>query len=252
VQEDGQWTFPVGSVLVKSFQIHGQMIETRLLVRVNDFTWRGYSYEWNDAQTDGQLLPDEVGGKKKVVSSGAGAQTWHFPARDQCLQCHTDAAGVSLGPHTRQLNRDFAYPSGVTANQLDTLEQIGLFTRAPARLDPLPAPGAAAVTTGEGARSYLHTNCSNCHRPQGTFEGIDLRAQTPLADTGLCNQPPEKGDLGVSGALRLMPGRPDRSVLSLRMHTTEMARMPQIGTTVVDGPAVTLIDDWIRALTACP
>jgi uncharacterized repeat protein (TIGR03806 family) len=250
-EDDGHWTFPVGTVLVKSFEIGGHMVETRLLMRVNEFTWRGYSYEWNDAQTDASLLPDEVGGKTKVLSQAGGDQTWHFPARDQCLQCHTQAAGISLGLSTPQLNRDFRYPSGVTSNQLDTLEHIALFARPLERLDALPSP-AAADGAQERARSYLHANCANCHRPQGSFEGIDLRYQTPLAGTGLCNQPPEKGDLGVAGALRLVPGMPDRSLLSLRMHTTEMGRMPQIGTTVVDGLAVQLIDDWIRAMTSCP
>ena len=37
------------------------------------------------------------------------------------MQCHTTAAGFTLGLETLQLNGDFSYPNGVTANQLETL-----------------------------------------------------------------------------------------------------------------------------------
>lgn len=245
------WDLPVGTVLVKTFLLGGRHIETRLLVRQNAFTWKGYSYEWNEAQTEATLLDDVVGGLKKPVPSGnGGTQPWHFPSRAQCLQCHTIAAGVSLGPSATQLDGDFTYPTGITSNQVDTLAHIGLFDGVPARAPALAAPhGAAAVA--ERARSYLHVNCAICHRPEGSFDGIDLRRDTPLAQTGLCNQPPTKGDLGVPGALRVVAGDPGRSLMSLRMKTLQDGRMPQIGTSVVDGAAVALIDQWIQALT-CP
>jgi hypothetical protein len=66
-----------------------------------------------------------------------------------------------------------------------------------------------------------------------------------------------KGDLGVMGALRITPGDPASSVVSLRMHlrdgTVEMPlQMPMIGTNVVDAEGVAVIDEWIESLTACP
>jgi hypothetical protein len=94
-------------------------------------------------------------------------------------------------------------------------------------------------------------NCAICHRPEGSFDSIDLRHDTPLPRTGLCREPPTKGDLGVPGALRLVPGDPGRSLLALRMKTLAMGRMPQIGTSVADDAAVGLIDQWIQSLT-CP
>jgi uncharacterized repeat protein (TIGR03806 family) len=244
------WELPSGAVLVKSFLIGGRFVETRLLARVNEFTWKGYSYEWNAAQTDAVLLEDAEGGHKKEVPSGAGTQLWHFPSRAQCLQCHTMAAGVSLGPSATQLDFDHRYPSGITSNQVSTLEHIGLFEAPPARAGALPAP-AGGGPLDERVRSYLHVNCANCHRPGGSFEGIDLRYTTPFERTGLCNQPPEKGDLGVPGALRLVPGDPGRSLLALRMKTLQEGRMPQIGTSVVDAAGVALVEQWIRSVT-CP
>jgi hypothetical protein len=190
----------------------------------------------------------------KTIASGAGTQVWHFPSRAQCLQCHTIAAGISLGPTTAQMNRDFTYPSGVTSNQVATWEHIGLFEQPPSKpyLPALPTPTAAEPDLLPRVRSYLHANCANCHRPEGSFEGIDLRYDIPFAQTGLCNVAPEKGTLGVEGASRLVPGRPEKSLMSLRMHTTLDGRMPQIGTSVVDIAGTALVDEWIRTVQDCP
>ena len=257
-EDDGHLELPVGSVLVKTFLLGGRRLETRLLARAGAATWRGYVYEWNEAQTDAQLMDDVQGGVRKEVQGAtpAGAQIWHFPSRAQCLQCHTTAAGISLGPTLSQMNHDLTYPSGVTSNQLETWEHIGLFADPlpPAAERPRPYPrvddGAADVESR--ARAYLHVNCANCHRPEGSFEGIDLRASTPLASTGLCNVLPEKGELGVTGARRLVPADPAMSLTSIRMHRLTEGRMPQIGTTVVDAAGVAVIDEWIRGMGPCP
>src|SRR3954454_13675067 len=112
VESDGDWTFPAGTVLVKSFTLNGQLIETRLFMRHTDTgNWGGYTYRWNDAHTDATLVS---GG---LVASIAG-QNWIYPSEAQCLQCHTSAAGGSLGLESRQLNTTIAYPTGRSANQL--------------------------------------------------------------------------------------------------------------------------------------
>ena len=45
-------SFPVGTVMVKSFLFDGKLVETRLFVHLDAATWAGYSYEWDEAQTD--------------------------------------------------------------------------------------------------------------------------------------------------------------------------------------------------------
>ncbi len=128
---DGDWDFPIGTVLVKAFAFAGRLIETRLLVRHDDGGWAGYTYEWNEAQTEATLL---AGGKTRMLAG----QIYTIPSRAQCLQCHTAAAGHALGLETAQMNRAFAYAStGRTANQLVTFAHIGLFDA------PLPASPAA-------------------------------------------------------------------------------------------------------------
>ncbi|HLV21560.1 MAG TPA: hypothetical protein VKZ49_11785 [Polyangiaceae bacterium] len=253
--DDGDFSFPDGTVLVKTFGFGDRLVETRLLVRVDEFNWWGFSYEWRADQSDADLLPANETGFERSIETDTGTQTWHFPSRSQCLQCHTEATGRALGPEAAQLDADFTYPSGVVSHQLETLEHIGVIDpgAVPASIDPYPNPLDASAPLAARARSYLHANCANCHRPGGESSvTLDLRFGTPLGETGLCDAP-EKGDLGVAGALRVAPGDPASSVLSLRMKTLDPeVRMPRIGTRVVDADAVAVIDAWIESLAACP
>jgi hypothetical protein len=120
---DGDFDFPNGTVLMKTFTVAGKRTETRLFVRHDDGGWNGYTYEWLDDGSDAVLLP---AGKTKTV----GTQTWTFPSRSDCVGCHSEAAGRSLGLELGQLNGDYVYPSTNTiANQLKTLDHIGMFDK---------------------------------------------------------------------------------------------------------------------------
>jgi uncharacterized repeat protein (TIGR03806 family) len=255
-EDEGDWTFPIGTVFVKTFAFAEKLVETRLLVRAGEFDFWGYSYRWRDDQTDADLLASNVDGYDGDVMGPDGPQTWHFPSRQQCLQCHTTPAGVYLGPETPQLNFEFTYPNGVTGNQIDTLEHIGIFTAAPARRPAYPSPTGTDATPAERGRSYMQANCSMCHRPGSNFTGFDARFSIPFADMNLCNVAPEKGDLGVSGAMKITPGDHASSVVSLRMHTRDVGmtmslQMPQIGTNEVDQAGAGVVDAWIDSLTGC-
>lgn len=251
-EDDGHWDMPVGTVLVKNFSIEGKHIETRLLMRrsTSNLTgWKGFSYEWNDEQTEAQLLPDDTTGKDKPV--GTAQQVWHYPSRSQCMDCHTRYAGRSLGPSTQQLNRDFAYVDG-SMNQVAKLTQLGLFDAAPKDMAGYPDPFGSDATVEQRARSYIQSNCAICHRPGGEFSSIDMRYATAFADTKLCDK--VERDVGKVPDYRLTPGKPAESTMSFRMHTLDMTRMPKIGSHVVDPEGTQLIDDWITALPtdACP
>jgi uncharacterized repeat protein (TIGR03806 family) len=249
VGADGDWDLPPGTVLVKEFRLGGKRIETRLFMRHTDGTWAGYSYEWNDDETDAILLPH---GKTKDV----GGQTWTYPSRSQCMTCHNAAAGGSLGLETAQLDRTLTYPDGTTANQLDRLEAMGVFSTTaplPATRTPLPSPSDTTASLEQRARSYLHANCAFCHRPQGPGRGAaDLRFSRTLKGTRLCEGIPETGDLGIADAKLVVPGDPSRSLISVRMHRTDDARMPPIASAIVDPTGTSVVDAWIESLTTCP
>ena len=242
VNPDGDFDFPNGTVLVKHFRFAGKLIETRLFVRHDDGGWAGYSYEWDDLETDATLLPGSH-------TRDLAGQVWSFPSRNQCLQCHTSAAGFSLGPETLQLNHDFSYPSpGSTANQLAALESVGFFD---APLAPpgstLPAIDDLGATLEDRGRAYLHANCASCHRPGNPIQpSVDFLFPTSTLAMNACNVLPQFGDLGVGATARIIaPGSPADSIASLRMHDLAGERMPPLGSAVVDPAGTTVVDDWI-------
>jgi len=243
VLADGDLDVPPGSTAVKTFSIGGKKIETRLFVRYPDATWAGYSYEWNDEQTDATLLGS---GKTKALANGG---SWTFPSRAECFACHTSAAGFTLGLEVRQLDRD----EGGT-NQLARFASVLDRPVVPNALAPLRAADSPGASDEERARGYLHANCAMCHR-EGFGAGaatMDLRIDKPFAATRTCNVAPQGGDLGVADAKIVMPGDPAKSTLALRMRALDQNRMPPLASHVIDETGTTAIESWIRALTACP
>ncbi len=123
------WRFPDGTVLVKTFSmdmergnpLSRKRLETRLLhfqqfpgtQEYGDQYWRGYTYVWNDEQTDAVLLDDKGLDRKLVVKVDGKVveQNYRFPSRAECTLCHTNAAKFALGVNTMQMNRDHDYPS---------------------------------------------------------------------------------------------------------------------------------------------
>ena len=106
--------------------------------------------------------PEAPGGVRK--------QIWRFPSRAECTLCHTMASKYVLGVNTLQMNKNHSY-GGVIANQLDTLNHLGIFTK------PLPKPVSKlprlinyhdqTQDLDRRARSYLHANCAHCHQKWG-------------------------------------------------------------------------------------
>jgi uncharacterized repeat protein (TIGR03806 family) len=244
------WEFPNGTVIVKNFRLNGNLIETRHLMRHPDGVWAGYTYEWNVQQTEAT----RVQGGKVVNTAG---QDWIYPSEGQCMECHTSAAEFALGPETAQMNRDYTYPSTLrTANQLETFDHIMMFTSplpGPASgLPVLAEPGNPGASLEDRARAYLHTNCAQCHQPDGpTPSSMDLRYSTPLPNTNACNATPLLGRVGVPNGLLIAPGEPARSIVIDRASRRDVHGMPPLGSNIVDTVGITLLTDWINGLANC-
>jgi uncharacterized repeat protein (TIGR03806 family) len=247
----GDFTLPIGSVIMKNFTLNGVPVETRLLMRHPDGVWAGYTWEWNDAGTQATRV---IGGKSRVI----GNQTWIYPSENECMRCHTPTAGFSLGPEAAQFNYHYIYPSTNRAsNQLTTLATIGAFSAAlPGPVASLPAladPADLSAPLGERARAWLHTNCAQCHRPGGpTPSNMDLRYATALAATNTCNVIPSAGGLGLTDPRLIAPGDATRSVLIARMSRRDAQGMPPLATTLVDTSGAALLTAWVNSLAACP
>jgi uncharacterized repeat protein (TIGR03806 family) len=264
------WRFPDGTVLVKTFAMEMERgnptsrkrLETRLLhfqqfpgtQEVGDQYWRGYTYVWNDDQTDADLLEEKGLDKilKIKVDNKVVEQKYRFPSRAECTLCHTNAAKFALGVNTMQMNRDHNY-DGVIANQLATLEHIGLFTKklpqAPIKLPKLADYDDEMLALDVRARSYLHSNCSHCHMKWGGGNAeFKLLATLPLKEMGVVDVKPAHGDFGLKGAKLLVPGHPEQSIILHRMERVGLGRMPHVSSHVPDEKAVRLIRDWIKAM----
>jgi uncharacterized repeat protein (TIGR03806 family) len=248
-EPDDAFDAPEGTVLIKSFFTPdgARRLETRLIVR-RVAGWEGFTYKWNDAGTDAELLEQAL---EETIDTPEGPLTWHYPSRAQCDACHTPASGGALGLRARQLNRRFDY-GRETWNQLEALEAAGLIVLPDAahRLPSWPRLEDEGQPVEDRARAWIDANCSHCHRP-GTSNPMDLRGTTPLAATDTCEVSPRFGDLGVRGARVLVPGDPDRSVLFLRASRRGSGQMPPLATERLDDAAVDIVRRWIEGLHGC-
>ncbi len=250
VDTDGDWELPIGTVIAKEFTDTGERLETRLFVRHDDGEWAGYAYAWRSDGTDADLL---YGGLTIDAPSG----DWLVPDRNDCISCHTEVAGGSLGFETWQLNTLHDYPStGRIANQLATLDHIGMFTAAIG--DPTTLPVLPAIEDDENyssedrVRAYLHVNCAMCHQPDGTSRtDTDFRYDTPLDMTGLCDAPIH-GSFGIDDAMLIVPGGPLESIVAVRMNQRGAYQMPPLATLDIDIVGVGVFHSWIAGLATCP
>jgi uncharacterized repeat protein (TIGR03806 family) len=245
VEDNGHFTLPERSVVLKDFRVDGKLVETRLLFRHEGGDWSGVTYEWNDEQTDAVLLD---AAKEKVLPNG---QTWSFPSPAQCFVCHTKLGGITLGLEALQQNGPLTYATGRTANQLTTLSLIGYLDKA---IDPAGAPRLPELTgtapVEDRARAYLHANCSMCHREGSGTTRMDFRFGQPRSKLLGC-APTNFAGIDDPNIHILSPGAPERSAIFLRMTTRQTDQMPPLGTHQVDPVGSAVVGDWIRQLTEC-
>lgn len=259
--ESRGWSFPNGTVLGQTLTIgpavggpsSGVRVETRLMLR-QDNEWVGYSFRWNDAQTDAELLPKQ-GAEwllPAALSSQAARRTWRSPSRTECMTCHSRAANYTLGLTTVQMNCDHDFGDG-PENQLVWLERQGLLTgkleKPPADLPKLVSPHDAAAPLEARARSYLHANCSACHIEAGGGNAqMELEFTREQDRMKLIGVRPQHDTFGLANAMLVAPAQPDQSVLVQRLSRRGPGQMPPLGTHQVDEQAVALFRAWISEL----
>ncbi len=261
----GEWVFPRGTVFVKHFELatdetHPEIrrrLETRLLVCDADGGVYGVTYKWRPDNRDADLLATNLSEDITIkTAAGTRTQTWYYPSRQDCLTCHNANTGYVLGVKTRQLNRRFGYPSGVTDNELRVWNHLGLLDPKldESVLDDLPRLARADDPTrslADRARSYLDANCAHCHRPHGTVAYFDARYDVPLARQNLINGP-VLIDERLDHPRVIAPNDLWRSVLFLRTDTTEAFKMPPLARNTIDVAGVNLLRQWIESLPGPP
>jgi putative heme-binding domain-containing protein len=274
--------FPTDSVVVKTLSLptdNGdppsyRRVETQVL-HYDGRDWRGYTYEWNDDQTDAVLV--EAEGKTRLVkvadrsaSDGYRQQAWRYPSRMECLRCHNPWSDYTLGFTIPQLNRQRGFGE-IVDNQIRAFRHIGLIDdsakpagagnppaaatpqKSPDELPHYPYPLDSKADVNQRARTYLHVNCAHCHRNGGGGSAyVHLPYDLPLKETRALGLRPAQGTFGIHDAKIIAPGDPFGSVLYFRMAKLGPGHMPYIGTAVIDRQGLELIHDWIRQMPPRP
>jgi putative heme-binding domain-containing protein len=281
--DDGKRIYPVNSVLVRTLSLpmvagdecSSRKIETQLL-HFDGRQWHGYSYQWNSSQTDAMLVGGNGNDILLTIFDGAAPggkreQTWHFNSRAQCMTCHTTWTSYAIALSEQQIDRMEKYPAidgGMTAdNQLRTLRHLGLYPYPlppkPRKDGTYPPPPQKWVLVNpyeddgkhsleDRARSWLHINCSVCHRKGGGGTALfDVTRSEGLGGNHLIFNP-MLGTFGLPDADVICPGDPSRSVLFYRMAKSGTGRMPHLGSQVIDDRGLLLIGRWIESLRGKP
>ena len=273
-QPTNAWTFPAGSVFVKNFDlvvnetnatVPLRRLETQLLVRDINGSVYGVTYKWRADNSDADLLASSLSENILITNAtGVRTQTWYYPSPTDCQECHNtpvanNNSGINvLGVNARQLNGSLTYPAtGVTDNQLRTLNRLGLFypainESAIGNYSKLAALTNLSASVQERARSYLDVNCEQCHQPGGQGPTWDARYDTPLAQQHITNYP-AAFPLGISDNACIVKSKDIwRSVLLARINTLDQdIQMPDFRN-LIDTNAVQVITDWINSLPGTP
>ena len=258
------WSFPDGTALIQTFSLDLEAgnpeskhrIETRMLTRQQG-EWVGYSYIWNEEQTDA-ILVDPAGTDRVFTIQDASAlegsreQSWHYPSREACMECHSRAANYVLGLTTLQMNKVHDYGT-VSDNQLRTLNHINVFKRLlskpPEEYPKLADPYNRNEPLEARARSYLHTACANCHVHTGGGNArIVLDFTTDIDETYTIGFRPQHDTYGIPNAMLIAPGDPERSILYQRVARHDVGKMPPQTTSQKDQQAAQLLYDWISQM----
>lgn len=236
------WHFPVGTRFFKTFSRDGQPLETRLIVRTGEGSrdyWMG-AFLWNADGSDALFVED---GATNVLGTDHDV-----PEVKACGTCHNGEPGRALGFNAIQLSHSL---DGINLARLaaeGSLSEPGV--------DSIQVPGDTLTSSVLG---YLHANCGHCHNPRGSaWPDTDIELTLDVAD-----QSPEQTKIyqttldvelqyfnAEPNVVRVKPGDPALSAVVLRMRQRGLeTQMPPLATKHIDEDALSLVENWIQALT---
>ncbi|QDU78807.1 Soluble aldose sugar dehydrogenase YliI precursor [Polystyrenella longa] len=129
------WDFQNGAVALQTLTLELEpgkqtRVETRLLTRQEN-EWLGYSYLWNDEQTEATLV--EKNGRKVELSEAdplntgqTRKRTWNIPSRAECMSCHSRQAKFVLSLNSLQLDIEREV-DGKLVSQITMFNDLGFF-----------------------------------------------------------------------------------------------------------------------------
>ena len=242
---EGLLRFPIGSALIKTFAFtengKRRLIETRVLLHRAE-GWVALPYLWNAEQTEAKLAL--AGARVPAITPQGESIEYRVPNKNQCKECHgLDSKVVPIGPKARNLSHEW----------LAGFAKAGLLDVAPTVTAPLPLWEKRAGASAEAAaRAHLDVNCAHCHRPGAgaSNSGLDLRwEQRDPQAIGVMKRPVAAGRGAGSFLYDIVPGHPEQSILSHRMHSLEGGvAMPELGKSTVDREGLETVERWIAGM----
>jgi hypothetical protein len=200
------WDFPPGTKLWKEFAFDGP-IETRLIERLADGSWRFATYIWLADGRDAELAHEA--GLRMYPVSGAPDGRYAILSRNDCRACHEGPAVPVLGYSAVQLEAP-PLPSALGYLHANC-GHCHNATGAVAGVDLVLAQSAAdPQASAQATRTSLFGRASRFRSRDGDAARRD-------------------------------------HVIVERMHSTNpYTRMPPIGVQVVDREGAALVEAWIR------
>jgi hypothetical protein len=279
------WVFPVGTIIIKTFFDDTgaggktRAIETRFIRRADEADTIGeyqyFVYQWNQEGTDATLVVDDrataatetppqvkitinhMVGTKLLKLNGGLPFDHTLPSRKMCTDCHGQNGmntQTFIGFDELRLNSP---STGKT--QLQTFQEMDLFTVKAKAGDPPPASIVETNPTLLQVKRFVFGNCVHCHNPKGKG-GFDMSPDVFVMN--VVNKPTDGQSVEPpAGWMRVVPGQPNMSVLFVQARRAPLPPpkepggntllpMPPIGVSdkAVDLENVTAIETWIKTL----
>ena len=224
-------------------------VETQLL-HFNGESWNAYAYQWNDEQTDANLVgasgtEETFAIKDAAAPNSQRQQTWRFASRAESALPIPGAARPgfnapqldrgNLTPY-RDRNPFLNFRPGCARRDRQCSE-----TGADRKLAD-PHNAEADLMT---ARS-LHVNCSHCHREHAAALCLLHEFRLALENSTLLGRA-QQGTFEWTVEV-VAASDPYRSVLYYRISKLGKGHMPYLGSRIIDERGAALIHDWITTL----
>jgi putative heme-binding domain-containing protein len=240
-------TWPENAVLAKTIRLGETPVETQVL-HFNGNTWNGYSYRWNKAATDAELVGRDGDEFEVSAKNWQGGTRYRIPGRAECLRCHSMWNKFTPAFEPMQLAEFIRFPK---QSPQEVATDLGL---ANADFFHKNDNGHLINSRGGGslekrARSWLHANCAHCHRRHGGGTApLEVNYERSLSESFTLWQQPTRGEFGLTDTHLIVPGHPARSVLNYRVSAIGSSHMPPIGPREVDDHGANLLWKWIAKL----
>ena len=241
-ETDGSWTFPVGTIAVKTFTLDeindrdgATSIETRIIM-LRDTGWVYAVYHWNVEGTQARKLSRNWSATRFDLIRGTQRLSYEIPGALDCQTCHdTHPNSALLG--WSPLNFD------------ETLAKSSVFDTEP---EPIKLPARNEFEAR--AMGFLIANCGHCHH--GLNVDNENASYSLLPDRLIENTVDVETASSASGiGIRVVAGKPEESAIYLAAvdamtsdYKGDLKPMPPVGLKKWSETIALILADWIEGL----